>query len=117
MFFMISCKTQEPVKDIQKKPVSSVYKGKARITSIIPSKERNGRESDSYMDIYYIFIPSEQGIIKKYNYPEFKDSGLLLNYDNKNSFHKNSFSFKYTVLIFFFKTLREMINIGYCLAA
>lgn len=89
MFFMISCKAPEPVEVIKKKPVYSKFQGKARVTSIIPSKERNGRESDSYMDIYYIFIPSEQGIIKKYNYPEFKDSGLLLNYDNRNSFHKN----------------------------
>lgn len=89
MLFFISCKTEEPVVVKKPEPVFRAYQGKARIVSIVPSKEEDGKESDSYMVLYFDFIPSDPGVKKKYQYPESGDSKVLLNYDNRKSFHKN----------------------------
>lgn len=87
--FFVSCKTEEPVVEKKSQPVFRTYKGKAKIVSIVPSKEKDGNDSSSYMELYFDFIPSETAISKNYQFPEAGDSNILLKYDNRNSFHKN----------------------------
>jgi hypothetical protein len=41
------------------------------------------------MELYFDFIPSDPRVTNKYQYPEKKDSQILLQYDNRKSFHKN----------------------------
>lgn len=89
MLFFVSCKTEEPTVVQKTEPVFRTYKGKARIVSMAPSKNNTGEDDDSYMALYFDFIPSDPGAMKKYQFPEIKDTKVLLNYDNRKSFHKN----------------------------
>jgi len=65
------------------------HNGKARIVDISPAKGDNGKVIGLYMNIIFDFIPSETGAVKGYKFPESVDSGILLFYDNRNSFHIN----------------------------
>ncbi len=88
LFLFFSCKT--PDKSLEKPSILfKTYNGKAVITSIVPSKDDNGKESSMYMQIYFDFIPADSLAPGKYEYPESADTGRLLYYDNRNSFHNN----------------------------
>ena len=89
LLFLFSCKTEEPVVIKKSDPVFRTYNGKAKIASIVPSKENDGKDSSSYMELYFDFIPSDPDAGQKYQYPEKRDSNILLQYDNRKSFHKN----------------------------
>ncbi len=86
IFTVLSCgKTTDTWinKDV---PVAKTFRGKARIVLITPAKDDTGRESQEFMDIYFDFISAEKS---GYMYPDSKDTRIILNYDDRNVFHKN----------------------------
>jgi len=89
MFFLNSCKTEESSVVKKTSPEFRLYKGKAEIVSIKSSPVSGDDGNNSYMMIYFNFVPSDPGAKKNYQFPEAEDANIQLKYDNRNSFHKN----------------------------
>lgn len=83
---VLSCEKTDEVHIKKEVPSTIIHHGKARIVSIIPTKDDKGTESQEFMDIYFDFISADKS---GHIYTASKDKGILLEYDNRNSFHKN----------------------------
>ena len=84
-----SCKTMEPAASVKPGKIYRTFSGRIKIVEIAPVKESAGIADPSYLSVYFDFLADDPSAIERYAYPELPDRRRLLEYDNRNSFHKN----------------------------
>lgn len=84
-----SCKTTEPAASPEPEKIYRTFEGRVKIVEIVPLNESDGVAGSSYLSVYFDFLADDASAIDRYAYPELTDRRRLLEYDNRNSFHKN----------------------------